>query len=362
MTKQSKQRPSEAVRPFAPVLRGLLVFLCLLVVIGLTLPARATRQETSVLAPVVAGSASGSPNTLDTFLDEANDSVSNESAADLTLLSSYWGPNIQQWSDYIAILAAAYGFHPDFIAAVIKHESDGDYQVVSHMGAVGLMGIMPAGPGLEWRPSPEELLTPTVNLRWGMAILSAIVRQSGGDVYSALAAYNGGWNQVNSREPRDYAADVLDSYARALLVRSGLDPDMAAQWTVAIEMVGGHMPAQGFLVLGNQPSGELQSYAAHTLYRYADEKSGQTYHVRGYVVPISSLAAPVEAANLFDTAEARSAELVAEPPVATPDEQVEKLPNRDPRVLLACLPRLDRLRGHASTRWFAPSNCPSGHR
>lgn len=361
MTKHTKQRPYGSARPFAPVFRSLIVLLACLVIIGLSLPARATRQETAVIEPLVANSASQLLTTKDAVFIDANDSFEDQSATDLTLLSPYWGPNIQQWSDYIAILADAYGFHPDLIAAVIKHESDGDYQVVSHMGAVGLMGIMPAGPGLEWRPSPEELLTPTVNLRWGMSILSAIVRQSGGDIYSALAAYNGGWNQINSREPRDYAAEVLDSYARALLVRSGLATDTAAQWTVAIEMVAGHVPTQGFLVLGNQPLGDLHTYAAHTLYRYADEKSGQTYHIRGYVVPITFLATPVESANLFETADASGEELLADPPAA-PDEQVEKLPNRDPRVLLACLPSLDRLRGHASTRWFAPSSCPSWHR
>lgn len=314
------------------------------------------------MAPLVAG---GESVLLDTLVNEGGDlgnEVDDDAATDLVSLSSYWGPNIQQWSDYIAILASAYGFHPDFIAAIIKHESDGDHRVVSHMGAVGLMGIMPAGPGLEWRPSSEELLTPTVNLRWGMAILSAIVRQSGGDVYSALAAYNGGWDQVNSREPRAYAAAVLDSYARAVLVRNGLSPDIAEQWTVAIEIAAGHVPAQNFLVLGNQPLGDLQTYAAHTLYRYADERSGQTYHIRGYIVPVTALALPVETTNLFDASITAGADTSIEPLPAVPDEQVEKVPNRDPRVLLACLPSLDRLRGHASTRWFAPSNCPSGHR
>ena len=30
----------------------------------------------------------------------------------------------------------------------------------------------------------------------------------------------------------------------------------------------------------------------------------------------------------------------------------------NPRVLLACLPSLSRLRGQTMTRWYAPSNCP----
>lgn len=333
------------------LLRGIVILLGLLAVISLASPADAERQpadqQLEEEPPVTV-----LPET-DTAVQPAADEAADETPGDANLLSPYWGPNIQQWSDYIAILADAYGFHPDFIAAVIKHESDGDYQVVSRMGAVGLMGIMPAGPGLEWRPSPEELLTPTVNLRWGMAILSTIVRQSGGDVYAALAAYNGGWDQVNSRGPRDYAADVLDSYARAVLVRYGISPDMATQWTIAIEMVAGHVSSQSLLVLGNQPLAELRTLAPHTVYRYADEKSGQTYYIRGYAVPVTPLAAQTENVGLFDTEVA---------PFAQPGEKGEKAPNSDPRVVLACLPSLDRLRGHASTRWYAPSSCPSWHR
>jgi hypothetical protein len=291
---------------------------------------------------------------------EAEHRAAADELTDSILLSPYWGPTIQQWSDYITILANAYGFHPDFIAAVIKHESDGDYQVVSRMGAVGLMGIMPAGPGLEWRPSPEELLAPGVNLRWGMGILSSIVRQSGGDVYAALAAYNGGWAQVNSREPREYAAEVLDSYARAVLARYALSPDIASQWTIGVEMIAGHVPAQPLLVLGNQPQSELHTFAAHTLFRYADEKSGQTYYVRGYAIPVALLprsVAQAEQTDLFARADGRE-----EPLRARLGEKVDKKPTSDPRVVLACLPSLDRLRGHASTRWFAPSSCPSWHR
>jgi hypothetical protein len=308
-----------------------------------------------LVSPAIAERHQDTPDTL--FQLEAIQMAGRDVPEEPALLSPYWGPNIQQWSDYIAILSAAYGFHPDFIAAVIRHESDGDHKVVSYMGAVGLMGIMPAGPGLEWRPSPEELLTPTINLRWGMAILSTIMRQSGGDVYAALAAYNGGWDQISSRGPRDYAAGVLDSFARAVVVRHGLSPEMAAQWTIAIEMEGGHVPSQTLLILGNQPLSGLHTFAAHTIYQYADEKSGRTYYVRGYAVPVALLAAPGEDNDLFG-----SSGTLEEPPDVQSDQIIVKAPTHDPRVLLACLPSLERLRGYASTRWYAPSNCPSGHR
>jgi len=41
------------------------------------------------------------------------------------LLSPFWEPVILQWSSYISILADAHGLDPDFIAAVIKEESNG---------------------------------------------------------------------------------------------------------------------------------------------------------------------------------------------------------------------------------------------
>ena len=39
-----------------------------------------------------------------------------------------------------------------------------------------------------------------------------------------------------------------------------------------------------------------------------------------------------------------------------------KVSSSNPRVLIACLPSLNRLRGRVSTRWYAPSDCPAGHR
>jgi len=153
----------------------------------------------------------------------------SDSTPEAMLLSPIWGPTIRQWSTYITVLAETHGLDPDFIAAVVQEESDGAIDGVSFVGAVGLMGVMPQGPGLEWRPTSEELVNPNVNLRWGVAILAEVVRQAGGDLASALAAYSGGWEYANSNVPRAYAASVLDNYARAVLVRNGISPDIAAQ-------------------------------------------------------------------------------------------------------------------------------------
>lgn len=270
-----------------------------------------------------------------------------------TILSPIWGPDIQQWSPYIAALADAYGLDPDFIAAVINEESNGRADRISEAGAVGLMGVMPASPGLEWRPPAEELQNPAVNLRWGVGILAEVVRQSGGDVFAALAAYSGGWAQVNNRVPRAYAARVLDTYGRAVAARTGQTPDIADRWTIAIEITRGYVPAEPILVLGSQPQTSLHLLGKHIIY-HAIDISGKAYYVIAYAVPLE-LSGPLSGGlEAMAVNQAGDMDLRFQtPPIA---EGVKTAPN-NLHVLMACLPSLNRLRGQTSTRWFAPSNC-----
>ncbi|VAW31522.1 hypothetical protein MNBD_CHLOROFLEXI01-4298 [hydrothermal vent metagenome] len=282
----------------------------------------------------------------------------SDSSPEAMLLSPIWGPTIRQWSTYITVLAETHGLDPDFIAAVVQEESDGAIDGVSFVGAVGLMGVMPQGPGLEWRPTSEELVNPNVNLRWGVAILAEVVRQAGGDLASALAAYSGGWEYANSNVPRAYAASVLDNYARAVLVRNGISPDIAAQWTIAVEIERGYVPNEPLLVLGDQPISGLYTYAKHQVYDYVDE-DGRSYYINGYVVPVA-LIAPVDP-DPNSTTFGRGDEIDLQLQVRL-GEDVVKIDSSNPRIILACLPSLSRLRGIASTRWFAPSGCPAWHR
>lgn len=303
-----------------------------------------------VLAPSAApaGAAAGGASTLDT-----------------PVLSPFWSPTIQRWSPTIGALSEAYGFHPDFIAAVLRHEADGGRQAISQLGATGLMGAggagWPAGTNAEWRPSSEGLLSPVANLRWGMAILSYVVQQSGGDLYTALAAYNSGWEHVNSRIPREYAAGVLDSYGRALATRAGLSPQLANRWTVAVEIKTGNVPAESLLVLGDQSVtghqvfARLRSSTAHVVYAYAD-RSGRVYYIRGYAVPIGLLE-PADTDSISPYADELEGPLRARL-----GEKNARHASGNPRVLMACLPSLTRLRGQIATRWFSPSNCPAVER
>lgn len=269
------------------------------------------------------------------------------------LLSPYWTGRIRQWSELIGNEATARGLDPDFVAAVIEAESNGDQFGVSRVGAVGLMGIMPTGPGLEWRPAEEELFEPGINLSWGVAILGEIIRQSGGDIAAALAAYSGGWDQVTSRVPREYAGQVLDLYGRAVAVRNGISPEIASKWTIATEFTRGHIPAEE-LILDEEPVSGLRTYGDHVVFHYTDDE-GNTYYIRGYTVPLD-LVVPIETDP--DTLGSNSVDSQLMERLGVTET---KKSDSNPRVLLACLPSLSRLRGRLATRWFAPSNCPSWH-
>lgn len=280
-----------------------------------------------------------------------------EAPPEAALLSPYWSESITRWSNAIYKVAYVYGLDPDLVAAVVKAESRGQSDVESYVGAVGLMGVMPYGPGLEWRPTTEQLKDPETNLRWGVSILADILRQSGGDVFSALAAYNGGWQQASRAYTQAYAAEVLNDYARAVVVRSGGQPDTAEAWTIAIEKSRGHVPQERYLVLGDQPAAGNKLIGEHVVYQAVD-RHGYAYYVKGYAVPLKvPPTKPTAALEAVSGGVQQAESAVADAPNSASAAQVKNRV-RAPRVLLACLPTLERLRGQVSSRWFAPSTCP----
>lgn len=270
-------------------------------------------------------------------------------------LSPFWGAEIQQWDEYISALSEVYGFHPDLIAAIIAQESNNNNQSGGSVNAAGIMGITPTIGGVEQQSASQEMVIPGNDLRWGMAILSHVVQQAGGDLYTALAVYKSGWVRVNTTPPREYAARVLDSYARALIARSGLSPEIASNWTIVVELRAGNVPTDSTLVLGSSPFVEHNLLVEHTVYAHTDPL-GNYYYVRGYVVPVGFT--DVNPGVL----ENPQADRLEAPLRARLGEKKARTTAGNPRVLLACLPRLDRLRGQVTTRWYSPSTCPQVHR
>ena len=79
---------------------------------------------------------------------------------------------------------------PELILAVINVESNFDRFAISSAGAQGLMQIMPFW--LDEIGQPEDnLIDIRTNVRFGCTILSHYLKREHGDLYRALARYNG---------------------------------------------------------------------------------------------------------------------------------------------------------------------------
>ncbi len=111
-------------------------------------------------------------------------------------------------------LAQDYGFHPLFIFSLVRQESLFEGFVNSSAGARGLMQIMPAtgdeiAANLGWPDeySSDDLYRPLVSLRLGMDYLDGQRALFDGDLFAALAAYNGGpgnaaaWHSLAPDDP-----------------------------------------------------------------------------------------------------------------------------------------------------------------
>ncbi len=96
------------------------------------------------------------------------------------------------------------GFDPALVLAVIQVESGGYNLAVSHVGAMGLMQLLPATAeelanrlDLDWR-GPDSLFDPVLNVKLGTAYIKHLSDRYG-DVTTALAAYNWGPGRIDKR-------------------------------------------------------------------------------------------------------------------------------------------------------------------
>jgi len=87
------------------------------------------------------------------------------------------------------------GINPVVVASLIGAESSYRPTVKSYVGAIGLMQVMPF-----WKRYKDieiygnrkgDLRDPEVNIMYGVAILKKYLKQKGGNINKALAAYNG---------------------------------------------------------------------------------------------------------------------------------------------------------------------------
>jgi len=121
------------------------------------------------------------------------------------------------FSSYIKKYASRWGLSEELVGAIIKAESNYNPRSVSSKGALGLMQLMPETAtemGVTDPFDPEE------NIMGGTRYLSLLLNRFGGDLKSALAAYNAGPSVVERykglppfRETEDYVARVLSLYS-----------------------------------------------------------------------------------------------------------------------------------------------------
>lgn len=141
------------------------------------------------------------------------------------------------FADLITPTAQKYNFHPLFLFSLVRQESAFEGFVHSSAGARGLMQIVPAtgqeiAANLGWPPdySDEDLYRPLVSITLGADYLATWRDRLGGDIYAALAAYNGGpgnamqWQSLANNDPdlfleivrfeetRDYIRGVYENF------------------------------------------------------------------------------------------------------------------------------------------------------
>jgi soluble lytic murein transglycosylase-like protein len=128
--------------------------------------------------------------------------------------------------------ARLHDLDPDLVIAVIEVESAGYHLAISHVGAMGLMQLLPstgkelAGKlDIEWM-GDDTLYDPVINIKLGTAYLRQLADHYGGDVNVALAAYNWGPGRIDRRlrrgakVPSKYIKQVMQAYDRSTTLAS----------------------------------------------------------------------------------------------------------------------------------------------
>ncbi len=124
-----------------------------------------------------------------------------------TVLGPTVPAQVRRWEALITGYANQNGLDPNLVAAIIMTESGGDPNATSPRGAVGLMQVVGGS------------YDPETNIAQGTKIFADDLRQLGGNVELALAAYNAGINSVTRYqgippylETQNYVFEVLNRY------------------------------------------------------------------------------------------------------------------------------------------------------
>jgi soluble lytic murein transglycosylase len=157
-----------------------------------------------------------------------------------TLTAPDWFNHIRfgtYFADLVIPAAQANGFHPLLAWSLIRQESFFERSARSSAGARGLMQIMPAtgeeiATRMGWPPefTVKDLDRPLASIAMGLDYLARQQAYLDGDLFAALAAYNGGpgnalaWKNLSQgdqdlfleiirlEEPRNYIRRIYENY------------------------------------------------------------------------------------------------------------------------------------------------------
>jgi hypothetical protein len=266
-------------------------------------------------------------------------------------VSPYWEPEIQLKAAEIEDLSNEFGIHPDLIAAVMWQDMN--------MAAFNAARRERAGNPIEiadgsiiWGFSPLHISSASSeNFHWKMTILAYVMRQTGGDLATALAVYYSGWNHLNDPVPREFADRVLDDFERAILLKQGLPPEQSTHWILHLEVRSGHVPGDNPLSITSNTLTGRQSNVRLLIYSTIGEDD-RPFHLWGYVIPreLKESRSDVVDANAADQLEMQLRARLGDKEAAKTGANL--------RVLIACLPTMNRLQGQRTTRWYQPTSCP----
>lgn len=125
----------------------------------------------------------------------------------VTNLGGAWA-KVDALNPYILEAAAKFGLDPNFIKAVMKLESGGEW-ITSHAGAIGFMQVVPK----YWGHLGYNLHDPRENIMAGAHVLDYYLGQAGGDMHRALQLYHGiGWDGFSTH--LQYADRIMGLYGQ----------------------------------------------------------------------------------------------------------------------------------------------------
>ncbi len=131
-------------------------------------------------------------------------------------------PSIQSW---IVQFAIQNGVDPALALAVAQHESGFNPNATGTQGDAGVFQLMPGTAADLGVTDPYD---PLQNIQAGVVYLKQLLQQYGGDVTTALEAYNGGQGNVArgtvSAAAQAYPGQVMALYssAQAILANPGI--------------------------------------------------------------------------------------------------------------------------------------------